>query len=142
MIPISFIGRPTKDIVVQTSDRGVKYAQFTVATKSGGSLKEQKDQFFDCVLFNEDAERIVKAGVRKGSLIHVSGLFNTQEYEKEGVKYRSFKVTDLKWSFVPGSSSKKGADESKAPPAEAPAESPDTGTSYVEVNLDDDSLPF
>jgi len=140
MIPISFIGRTTKDIVVQTAESGTKYTHFTVATKSGGTPKEQKNLFFDCTLFNADAERIAKAGVRKGSHIHVSGDFNVQEYGKDGEKRYSLKVTDVKWKFVSGTSSKKDTDENVAPSTEAPAET--TGSSYEEVSLDNDDLPF
>ena len=65
--PITLTGRVTADLELQTSPNGTEYIQFNVAVNKGYGEQEHPN-FYQCVLFGKAAERLSKAGVKKGSL--------------------------------------------------------------------------
>ena len=70
--PISLNGRVTADLELQTSQNGTQYVQFHVAVNKGFG-EHQHPNFYQCILFGKTAERIMHAGVKKGSGLFVTG---------------------------------------------------------------------
>jgi len=110
MTTINTIGRITKDFELKQSENGVTYANFGLAVNNGFG-ENQKPTFYGCTVFGRDAERIVKARARKGSLIQVVGKFDVSEYHNEaaGKSGVNLRVTVLGWSYIPGTGGKKDA---------------------------------
>jgi len=109
MMPISANGRIVRDFELRTSNSGCVYVNFSLAVNEGFGEKK-KPIFFECTAFGPVAERLVKAKAKKGSLIHVSGEFGTQEFtRKNGEPGYSLKITVHGWSYVPVASGQKDA---------------------------------
>ena len=107
MTIITTIGRITKDLELKTSDKGCVYVNFSLAVNEGFG-DNQKATYYECTVFNGDAERLIKAKAKKGSLLQVSGKFGTSEFTRnDGTPGYSLKITDAKWSYIPGASSQK-----------------------------------
>ena len=70
--PITLTGRVTADLEIQTSSNGTAYIQFNVAVNKGFGEQEHAN-FYQCILFGKAAERLSKAGVKKGSLLFITG---------------------------------------------------------------------
>ena len=70
--PVTIIttGRVTADLELKTSQNGknTKYVQFGLAVNKGYGEKEHPN-FYNCLLYGEDAQRIIDAKVKKGSLL-------------------------------------------------------------------------
>jgi len=103
MMTITTIGRITKDVELKTSKpNGCVYVNFSLAVNEGYGDK-QKTTFFECTVFGADAERLVKAKAKKGSLIQVAGKFGTSEFNRnDGSQGYSLKITVLAWNYIPG----------------------------------------
>ena len=108
MTTITTIGRITKDFELRKSENsGCVYANFSLAVNEGYG-DNQKTTFFECVVFGADAERLIKAKAKKGSLIQVMGKFGTSEFTRnDGRPGYSLKITVLAWSYIPGAGSQK-----------------------------------
>ena len=69
--PVTIIttGRVTADLELKTSQNGknTKYVQFGLAVNKGYGEKEHPN-FYNCLLYGEDAQRIIDAKVKKGSI--------------------------------------------------------------------------
>jgi len=129
MFKATGVGRVVRTPEVQES-KGTKYANITLAVDPPYG-KDLKTLFLKTTLFNEAAERIVKAGVKQGSLLQISGDIAVKEYEKnEGGKGQEMQLLNLDWSYIPGS--KKAADDS-APTME------DVGD---ELDMDNEDIQF
>jgi|GEM_PF-278896 len=113
MTTITTIGRITKDFELKQGEKsGCIYANFSLAVNEGVG-ENQKTMFFDCVVFGADAERLIKAKAKKGSLIQVTGKFGTSAYISNGGKPSySLKITVLAWSYIPGTGGQKDANDS------------------------------
>lgn len=100
--PITLTGRVTADLEIQTSSNGTEYIQFNVAVNKGFGEQEHAN-FFQCVLFGKAAERIINAGVRKGSLLFITGDLDLVEYTRkaDNSKGTIAKITVHDWSYVP-----------------------------------------
>lgn len=79
---ISTLARVTADFDLQTSQNKTQYVQFNVAVNKGFGEQEHAN-FFQCVLFGKVAERIINAGVRKGSLLFITGDLDLVEYTRK-----------------------------------------------------------
>ena len=100
---IIITGRVTADLVLQASQNGnnTPYVQFSIAVNKGYGDKEHPN-FYQCILYNEAAQRIVNAKVKKGSLIHIVGDLDLVEFTRnDGTKGISPKVTVFDWSYLP-----------------------------------------
>jgi len=154
MTTITTIGRITKDFELKRSESsGCVYANFSLAVNEGYG-DNQKTTFFECVVFGADAERLVKAKAKKGSLIQVAGKFGTSEFTRnDGRLGYNLKITVLAWSYIPGAGSQKEsgdangvhatatADDSTQASAQNPeAHCPDENYHGI-MNLDDDDMP-
>ena len=104
------IGRVTKDLEPKTSGSGVHYVNFDVAENIGFGEKA-KTVFHRCTIFGEDnVNRIVNAGVKKGSLLQVVGEQTLDAYirEADGAAVPTSNIEVWKWGYVSGGSGKAG----------------------------------
>lgn len=110
IIPVTPIGRVTADPEVKTSKQGNQYMRFNLAVNKDYG-EQQKTLFLKCVLHGEtQVQRMVKAGVKKGSLIFIIGELDVEEYEKKDkTKGMNVNVTVYNWCYV--TSSGKSASE-------------------------------
>ena len=76
MTSITLICRPTKDPELRTSPSGVTFTNLDVAVTKGYGDKEHPN-FFRAFCKNEMAQRVINAGVKKGSLIYITGDLDT-----------------------------------------------------------------
>lgn len=151
------IGRITKDLELKKGEKsGCIYANFNLAVNEGfgGS---QKTLYYECTVFGADAERLVKAKARKGSLLHVTGKFGVSDFTSNNGKpgYR-LKITVLAWSYIPGANgngqkdanSSNGSNDANGGGANAHVPEPNHEAHYQDegfngtTNLDDEDLPF
>lgn len=103
MTTINTIGRITKNLELRKGEQsGCSYVNFSLAVNDGiGS--DKKTIYFECTVFGTDAERLVKAKAKKGSLIQVTGKFSTVEFTRNnGEPGYSLKITVYAWSYIPG----------------------------------------
>lgn len=141
MTTVNTIGRVTRDIVVQyAKGSGKPYVKFYLDATEG-SINNQTSICFSCVIFGDDAERIVKAGVRKNSVIQVNGRLSVEEFDRKnnGGRGYSLKLINISWGYVPTGAKKSSNENTEMPPA------PKTTIvdEVEEVNLDEeDDLPF
>ena len=100
--PITLTGRVTADLEIQTSSNGTEYIQFNVAVNKGYGEQEHAN-FYQCILFGKAAERLSKAGVKKGSLLFITGDLDLVEYTRkaDGSKGTIAKITVYEWNYVP-----------------------------------------
>ena len=128
---IIIIGRVTKDLEPKTSGSGVHYVNFDVAENIGFGEKA-RTVFHRCTIFGEeDVSRIVKAGVKKGSLLKVVGEQMLDAYikEAENTAVPTSNVEVWKWDYVSSGSGKSGNNEGAA--------SAGTGSSVPSEDCDD-----
>jgi len=106
---INIIARVTKDLESQVSPSGKNYVTFDVAENKGFG-ENAKTQFHRCTIWGEDlANRIVKAGVKKGSLLSISGEQDLSAYIKNnGEAAVQSSINVWHWDYVPGGSHKSG----------------------------------
>ena len=117
------IGRITADIDVKTSANGNPYVRFDVA-ETIGSKEHSRAQYFQVCAWSDDVQRLVKARVKKGSLIWVSGTLELETFTKrDGVTTdKRMKLLLDNWGFIPVGASKEhsrsaeqASPENKAP---------------------------
>ena len=110
------IGRVTKDLEPKTSGTGVTYVNFDVAENLGFGEKA-KTVFHRCTIFGEElVNRIVNAGVKKGSLLQVVGEQTLDAYvrDADGTAVATSNIEVWHWGYVPASSGKAGNNENAA----------------------------
>lgn len=98
---ITLIGGVTKDLELQYSQSGRAYAKFSLAVnKSYG--EQRHPNYFNCVVFDKAAERMVNAKVKKGSQITVIGNLDIEEYTnpKTNAKGINHNVTVYDWDYI------------------------------------------
>ena len=125
------IGRVTKDLEPKTSGTGVTYVNFDVAENIGFGEKA-KTVFHRCTIFGEElVNRIVNAGVKKGSLLQVVGEQTLDAYvrDADGAAVATSNIEVWHWGYVPSSSGKAGNNENAA--------SVSTGSSVPSEDCDD-----
>lgn len=130
----NIIGRVTRDLEPKTSGSGVHYVNFDVAENIGFGEKA-KTNYHRCTIFGEEqVNRIVNAGVKKGSLLQIVGEQSLEAYikevdgENEAVPVSNIDVWH--WGYVPTSSGKAGNSEnatSKGTNSDVPSEDCDDG---------------
>lgn len=137
--PITLTGRVTADLEIQTSSNGTAYIQFNVAVNKGYGEQEHAN-FYQCVLFDKAAERLSKAGVKKGSLLFITGDLDLVEYTRksDGSKGMIPKITVYEWNYVPTGKRTEGSN------ANAGDNSPaSTGAGFMNMeDCGENGLPF
>ena len=104
------IGRVTKDLEPKTSESGVTYVNFDVAENTGFG-ERTKTVFHRCTIFGEDlVNRIVKAKVKKGSLLQVVGEQSLDAYvrDSDGKAVPSSNIDVWHWNYVSAGSGRQG----------------------------------
>ena len=137
--PITLTGRVTADLEIQTSSNGTEYIQFNVAVNKGYGEQEHAN-FYQCILFGKAAERLSKAGVKKGSLLFITGDLDLVEYTRkaDGSKGMIPKINVYEWSYVP--TGKRTESSNASADAGTPA-STDDGFMDME-DCGENGLPF
>lgn len=99
---ITLTGRVTADLELQVSPGGTKYVQFNVAVNKGYGEQEHAN-FYQCILFGNATDRLSKAGVKKGSLLFITGDLDLVEYTRKGDGSKGMipKVVVYDWNYVP-----------------------------------------
>lgn len=118
------IGRVTADLELQSSANNVPYVRFSLAEKLGYG-EQARTQYLQVWAWREDAARLIKRKVKKGSLLWVSGSLELETYQKQNgtITDKRLKVTLDNWGFVPG--------------GKASATPPDTEAPHVPSSLND-----
>lgn len=139
--PITLTGRVTADLEIQSSSNGTAYIQFNVAVNKGYGEQEHAN-FYQCILFGKAAERLSKAGVKKGSLLFITGDLDLVEYTRkaDGSKGMIPKITVYDWNYVPSGKRTEGSNASTDSGAPAPSGA-DDGFMNVE-DCGENGLPF
>lgn len=102
MAQIFVIGRVTADLEPKNSQNDTLYLRFGFA-ENIGSNDRTKTQYYQVWAWKEDAERLVKAGVHKGSLLHLAGNLELETYTKKDghTVDRRLRISLNDWGFVP-----------------------------------------
>lgn len=102
-VTITTTGRVTADLELKISQNGknTKFVQFGLAVNKGYG-ENSHPNFYKCILFGEDAQRMVDAKVGKGSLLQIVGDQDLEEYtRRDGTPGWNAKVTLLSWAYAP-----------------------------------------
>ena len=102
-------------------------ANKNVKNKQTGEWEKGAATFLTCTAWGQRAERIHGEDFEPGDLIHASGSFELEEYEKDGIKRVTGKVNldsfgrDLKWLDKPKqdtarNTGARGTDNDEEPP--------------------------
>ncbi len=130
------IGHVTADLELQTSTNGVPYVRFSLAETLGYG-ETARTQFLQVWAWREDAARLIKRKVKKGSLIWVSGSLEMESYQKRDGQTtdKRLKVTLDNWDYVSGGKATAGRTDMVVP-HEGP--SPDTSQALSDGEIDGD----
>ncbi len=122
--PVTIIttGRVTADLELKTSQNGknTPFVQFGLAVNKGYGEKSHPN-FYQCILYGEDAVRMSKAKVKKGCLIQIIGDLDLVEFtRRDGTTGWIAKITLLSWAYAPTNRPKEEASDEDAglPPIE------------------------
>lgn len=140
--PVTVIttGRVTQDLELKTSQNGknTKYVQFGFAVNKGYG-ENSHPNFYSCVVYNESAQRMIDAKVKKGSLIRIIADQEIVEYQKRtGGTGIMVKLTLLDWNYAPTNRPKDNDTTNSGIPDEEPDDSGFTTT----ANCGPNGLPF
>lgn len=137
MAQVYVIGRVTADLERKTSIHQHPYVRFDLAENLGSS-EHRRTQFLQICAMGDDADRLIRAGVKKGSLVWVSGSLELEVFtRRDGTSTdKRLKVLLDNWGFVPIHSGK--ADRTTLPQPVSAEELPDT---TVTIDGDKEPLP-
>ncbi|MCI8472553.1 MAG: single-stranded DNA-binding protein [Clostridiales bacterium] len=137
MAQVYVIGRVTADLELKTSEKNTSYVRFDIAENIGYS-QNQRTQYLQICAMGDDAERLVRAHVKKGSLIWLSGSLELEQFtKKDGVTTdKRLKVLIDNWGFVPIGSFRKSSETSEKQPPDYSA-----SISAPEINGEREILP-
>ena len=157
MTSITIICRPTRDPELKSSPSGVIFTTLDVAVTKGFGDKEHPN-YFRAYCKNDMAQRVINAGVKKGSLIYITGDLDIRPFtRKDGSTGTANEITVFDWGYV--NTGKPKSDDNvqaqngtqaaaqnipaQTPPAQAPQYNPYGGAQpdFQEIG-DDDDLPF
>jgi single-strand DNA-binding protein len=133
-------GRLTHHPELKTTQTGVSVCSFTIASDDDVKRSDgtRDTDFIDCVAWRGTAELVSKF-MEKGRLITVVGRPKMKRYEdKNGV---SHKTVELRVDDVYFSDSKPAQNNVQTAPT-APATVPSAPADFVEVDGEDEDLPF
>ena len=96
------IGRVTADLERKISINQHPYVRFDIAENIGGR-GHSRTQYFQICAMGGDADRLIRARVKKGSLIWVSGSLELEIFTgKDGsTTDKRLKILLDNWGFVP-----------------------------------------
>lgn len=139
---VQTMGHVTKDPVLKAGTQtGHKYLRLNLATDSGYG-ENKKSVFYQATFFGNEAERIIKAKIKKGSFIELAG--NIEEvitFQPDGSEeiMAMIKVEPYRWNFVP-TFKKEGtqATAQEAPVQDSIPQANPADFSEVECGVDDE----
>lgn len=111
MAQIFVFGRVTADLTLKTGQSGSTYLSFNLAENIGYGDR-QRTQYYQVWAWDTDAPRLVRAGVKRGSLLWIAGsleLVDCTEMNGEA-KTKLLKVSLNDWGFVPVGKAKQNND--------------------------------
>lgn len=133
MNKVIMLGNITKDLELRFTKDEKCLCQFSIAINSGYGENKRTD-FIECVVWNKQAENLVKY-CGKGSQIGIEGRLQNSSYEdKEGNKRTKTQILCENITFV---NTKKTNEEPKVETKEDPYKE-----FAEEIALDDNDLPF
>ena len=137
MAQVFVIGRITADLEPKTSEKNNLYVRFDIA-ENIGSRQDLHTQYFQICAWGEDANRLIKAHAKKGSLIWVAGSLELKAFTKRdgATADKRMKVLLDNWGFVPVGKAR--------PSKEGQAKTDPENTSiqeYEGIDGDRDTLP-
>ena len=139
---VSIEGRLVKDAEVKTTPNGISVSTFSIAVSRDykNSNGEYDSDFFDCVAWRNNAERISKY-FHKGDGVGIVGRLQTRTYkDKNGVNRKAIEIIAESIHFPVGS--KKSNATASAPVANDTGASAGATPQYENVDLSDEDLPF
>ena len=115
------IGRVTADLELKTSINRHPYVRFDIA-ENIGNKEHSRTQYLQMCAMGGDAERIVRAHVKKGSVIWVSGFLELEVFtRRDGITVdKRLKVLLDNWGFVPTGTNKADNKALESKNAESP----------------------
>lgn len=148
---ITLMCRPTKDPEMMTSKSGTNFVRLDLATNKGYGDKEHPN-YYQGYLKNDAAERLMKAGVKKGSLLIVTGDLDISTYKKaDGSTGVSNNINVFDWGYASsgkpksdenGTTQTAGSAQTNYTPSAYQTLAAPTGTPQFEEIGPDDDLPF
>lgn len=138
MAQIYVVGKVASDIELRSSSKNTPYIRFELIERIGSRGNFRTQSFHVCA-FADDAKRIVKSNIQKGSIIWVSGSLELELFGKRdgATADKRMKIFLDNWGTIPIQASVKKTlsaeqiSSEKALPKEA-----------VEINGDKDNLPM
>lgn len=111
MAQVFVFGRVTADLTLKTGQSGSSYLSFNLAENIGYGDR-QRTQYYQVWAWDTDAARLVRAGVKTGSLIWVTGLLELVDCTEQNgeAKTKRLKVSLDNWGFVPTGRTKHNND--------------------------------
>ena len=102
---VVLVGRLTRDIVVNKSDKGIKVATISLAIPRSFKNSEglYDTDFVDCVAFDSIASNTSEY-CKKGDIVGVKGRVQSRTIENEGKKENSYNGC-VSWYFISNSRS-------------------------------------
>lgn len=124
MAQVYVIGRVTADLELKTSIHERPYVRFDIA-ENIGSKDRVRTQYLQICAMGGDAERIVRARVKKGSLVWISGSLELEVFtKKDGITTdKRLKILLDNWGFVPVGAGRADNNAQNNDPPEMAAES-------------------
>lgn len=110
---VIFMGRPTADPVVSTSQNGVPYISLDLAVSQRGQNGTEDVVYYQCYFNQTFIERINKAKVRKGSCLFIVGVlelhpFIYQQGSRAGQAGINANVRVVDWDYTIANRSENG----------------------------------
>lgn len=102
MAQIFVFGRVTADLTLKESLKQTPYICFSLAENTGFG-EHRRTQYYQVWAWGTDTSRLIKAGVKKSSLIWLTGSQElVDSTEKDGkTKTMTLKIALDNWGFVP-----------------------------------------
>ena len=129
------IGRVTADLELKTSIHNHPYVRFDIAESIGGK-ERSRTQYLQICAMGDDATRLIRARVKKGSFIWVSGSLELEVFSrKDSTTDKRLKILLDNWGFVPIGNPKNPTGISDTASPEIPA------ATAAEIDGDREPLP-
>ena len=134
---INLIGRVVNEPEIREGKDQRKFVTFRLAVNNQFGASETA-AFYNCTGNEFMANRVSKAGLKKGRLIYVTGSFNPREYQtKNGEVRMSLDVGLYDWAYI-GVKPKSDEESTTAAPNDQPK-----GVVHPESTIgDEDDLPL
>ena len=142
--PVTIIttGRVTADLELKLSQNGknTKYVAFGLAVNRGYG-ENTHPNYYNCIVYGEDAQRMIDAKVKKGSAIQIIGDQELVEYKrKDNSTGWMAKIQVMNWSYAL-TTSPKSSEDNGSESAEESIPDYEGGFSAYE-NCGPNGLPF